>query len=391
MKTKAPKVLALSNLFPHPWNPTKATFNHEIFKRLAKTTDLTLMVPVSVYEVIKHPLKFLHLRFSAKTPWPWATFFVYFHLPRVLIRFNDSFMFVSLLLQHPILVLVRKWDVLFASWLFPDAVCLQKVSKLRQVPLVAMALGSDVNVTFKTNHLKKKVLSLVSYAYKTILVSQALRKILVDNGILEQRTRVVYTGVDKTVFRSIDTKVARQNLGFSKEDKVVLFVGNLIPTKGCIELVQAIEVLRKTTANLKLVFVGDGPCKAEIMQKFATRIANKEIHFAGKVLPENLPIWFGIANVFALPSYQEGVPNVVLEAMACGVSIVSTNVGGIPEVLHSDCGLMVSAKTVEPLALAIETLLNNPKDPSLIQKYATQFDWDHCVQSIHETINDARS
>jgi glycosyltransferase involved in cell wall biosynthesis len=391
MSNRAPKVLALTNLFPNSWDQSKSTFNYEIFKRLHECTDLTLLVPVSIYEVLKHPLAFFKLKYSSTNQWPWAKYFVYFHLPRMLIQSNDFFMFLSLVVQHPVLTLIKKWDVLFGSWLFPDAVALQKISTLRGIPLVTMALGSDINATFRVDALKKKVLGLVRKAHKTITVSKALENTLFESGIRKEQTQVIYTGVDKHRFRSMDKDQARQFLNLEKNAQIVLFVGNLITTKGCVELANAVETLRPRFPNLQLIFVGGGPCKTTIVEQFGNRCASKEIYFVGKVLPKNLPEWFCAADVFALPSYQEGVPNVILEAMACGVSIVSTNVGGIPEVLDEQCGLIVPAKEIAPLALAIEQLLNSPKDSKTIQKQAERFDWDDCVFSIREVLNSAHA
>lgn len=114
-----------------------------------------------------------------------------------------------------------------------------------------------------------------------------------------------------------------------------------------------------------------------------------DVTFAGRLAHDQIVRWFGAADVFCLPSHAEGVPNVVLEAMACGTPVVATRVGGIPEVLPAYAGVMVPPKNVDALDEALFTALHSTWDRPRIAGHARTFDWDTNVSRLRSLIEDA--
>lgn len=150
----------------------------------------------------------------------------------------------------------------------------------------------------------------------------------------------------------------------------VLYVGNVIPTKGVYELVKACSNIE----NIELHLVGH---VEDQVRKGLTDIAYKTnngkwLKIRGGMPHEDVVKEMLSSGIFALPSYTEGFPNVILEAMASGCAIVATPVGEIPEMLRfkeeAKCGIEVEVKSIEQLKVTIENLLRNPE---IIQKYSS--------------------
>ncbi len=145
-------------------------------------------------------------------------------------------------------------------------------------------------------------------------------------------------------------------VGISSDVKTALFVGWVIPTKGITELVEAWSILRPPGWRLEIVGPGDTNYQAELLRKFEP----VNLEFIGELSHAQAKTRMSNCDLFVLPSYTEGFPNAVLEAMALGRAILTTAVGAIPEMLADDCGLMVEPRNVSSLTAALEALCSNP-------------------------------
>ena len=147
----------------------------------------------------------------------------------------------------------------------------------------------------------------------------------------------------------------------SKRTKTVYFLGWVIPTKGIRELLEAWRIVGRPGWELKVAGPGDGGFRREMEQSYAN---GAKVHFLGEV--SHLQGWnlMQDADIFVLPSYTEGFPNVILEAMAAGKAIVATRVGAIPEMLDAEsdrpCGVLVDPKAPPLLAAALSCLMDDP-------------------------------
>ena len=383
------RVLIVTNLFADPFNAPRATFNQQQFGRLAKQLDLTVMVPVSWLEVIRQPLAYRRLRREALARWPFADYVVFWYVPGVGRRLHAAFLFLSLLLQRLPTLLLRRWDCLFGSWGYPDAVAVAAVSKLTGVPMIAKVHGSDVNVFTREPARRAQICWALKHSRHVVAVSQALADRLAELGVDEARTTVLYNGVDPVRFHPVPRVEARRALGFDDDEQVILYVGNILASKGCMDLLDAFGRLRERLPRLTLVYVGAGPLARALAERAAAMGATDRVRFAGRLAHEQIVQWFGAADVFCLPSHAEGVPNVVLESMACGTPVVSTLVGGIPEVLPEYAGSMVPAQDVTALEAALFTALHATWDRERIVAHARGFDWDKNVARLRELIEHA--
>ena len=161
------------------------------------------------------------------------------------------------------------------------------------------------------------------------------------------RRRAVRNGCDTSVFRLADRAEARTALGLDTESEVVVFVGRIAAIKGLRELVAAVMRLRVSHPRLQLFCIGEGALQAELEAGAIDADLADRIHFLGQRDSLEVASWLAASNVFCLPSYAEGCPNSVIEALACGRPVVATNVGGIPELVDSESGILVAPRDSE--------------------------------------------
>jgi glycosyltransferase involved in cell wall biosynthesis len=163
-----------------------------------------------------------------------------------------------------------------------------------------------------------------------------------------------YLGVDTTLFSP--AAEATHN-----DTPVLLCVGRLVNAKGQGVLIQAAKILMDRGIRFTLQMVGDGPDKASLEQFSAKHQLTTQVDFLGKVNHDNIKDLQQKADIFVLPSFAEGIPIVLMEAMACGTPCVTTHITGIPELFtHNHDGLLVRPGNALMLADALEQLINDP-------------------------------
>lgn len=385
----APRVLAITNLYPVPWDATRGVFNHQQFAWLSTAIHVELMVALPVREVVARPVSALRALFRGSPGRPRVRFFVYVNAPGPLGRLNGVLFFAALCMQRPVTTLLRRWDCLIGSWLFPDAVATAMVAALRGTPFVPIALGTDGNVLSGMPDRRAQIQWMLRRAHRVLTVSEALRTVLAERGAALERSEAVYTGVDPERFRLLPRGPARRDLALDPDALIVLFVGNIIPTKGVIELATATVELAAKDPRWMLVMIGAGPSSEAVTQVFEHAGLRGRLLMPGKVDHAALAPWFAAADVFCLPSYREGVPNVVLEAMACGVPVVASRVGGVPEVLPDHAGLMIEPRSVPAIVEALATCAERPWDRERIARHARGFSWQANADRLAEIVRSA--
>ncbi|MBI2472792.1 MAG: glycosyltransferase family 4 protein [Planctomycetes bacterium] len=178
----------------------------------------------------------------------------------------------------------------------------------------------------------------------------------------------IYNGVDIESLekRKVDRIRKRQEIGVDSDCFLVVTAGRLVPVKGYTYLISALDQVRKEIPNIRLVFLGDGELKEELIRQ--TKILGLENHVRFLGMRNDVPEIISCSDLFVLPSINEGFGVVLLEAMAMKCPIVATNVGGVPEVvLDGETGILVPSKDTRQLVSAIVKLL---KDHSFASRMA---------------------
>ncbi len=227
-----------------------------------------------------------------------------------------------------------------------------------------------------------------SYAVKHDLVQLC--------GADEERITVIPHGVDETFFEATpaEREVARNQYGLP--DRYILFVGSVEPRKNLLTLLEAFSSLpEKTQRENPLVIVGATGWKNESIQRAIAK--NGNVRLIGYVSRELLPAVYEGCSLFAFPSHYEGFGMPVLEAMAAGVPIITSNVSALPEVL-GDTGIVVDPDDPSSMAEAIESILQDPQTAALMGSAARQrarrFTWEKCAletKHFFETVAEAEA
>jgi len=178
-----------------------------------------------------------------------------------------------------------------------------------------------------------------------------------------------------------DRSDARAQLGVERNAELVLFVGRLDPAKGIEELLEAFASLASRRPNLRLAFVGDGPGGEHLRSKSRHLALGDRIILNGPCSSEGVADWLSAANVLALPSYNEGYPNVVIEALSCGRPVIATNVGGILELVNDESGILIAPRDSRRLADAIEKAMDRRWDEHSISEQFRR-GWDEAADEL---------
>jgi glycosyltransferase involved in cell wall biosynthesis len=178
-----------------------------------------------------------------------------------------------------------------------------------------------------------------------------------------------YNGIDQERFHPCDRTEACAALGLPTDRRRILFVGNLLPVKGPTFLAAAFKQLADLQ-DVNVVFVGSG-------SEVARLPAGERLFVVGARPHEEIPLWMNACDALCLPSLSEGLPNVALEAMACGLPVIASRVGGVPEVVRDGTnGFLVPPSDPVALADALRLALATEWDRKSIRKSVCEFDWD---------------
>jgi len=366
------RVAVVTRYFPSSAEPWQGRSAYQTLRVLARETNLQVFYPVANYPRIVRPFSrsYHDLDASYRPPDVTTSYHDYFALP-MLTRPINGWMEARALLPH-----VRSFapDVIFGCFLYPDVYAAMQIGKALGIPVVGMAIGSDINrigdaiSAMYTCRILREIDFLVT-------VSSDLRTKAIAMGAAPEKARTLTNGCDLSVFHPRERDVARRKLGIYLETEAVVYIGRMDRRKGLVELIEAAVALRPRHPRLHVYLVGEGPDRSLIESAIEARKAGSFIHAMPACAFDEVADWMTAADLVTLPSYMEGCPNVVLEALACGRPVVATHVGGIPEIVKADCGFLVAPRDVAALADALESVLGREWNARAISAAASR-DWE---------------
>lgn len=381
------KILTFTALFPNNVWPTQGVFIKERMRAVSQLEGVAVRVvaPVPYYPPVKLGCRQDYRRVVKEEVIDGITV----THPRYLMTPKVGMSLYGLSLCLSVLPHVRKiqrsfdFDVIDSHFLYPDGFAAVLLGKLFRKPVTISARGSDVNVY--------KDLSLIPYllrfalrrADRVIAVSQALATTIQGLGIAGEKMVVVPNGVDHTRFYQEPQADARGRLGLG-EGQTILSIGHLTANKGFDILIRALRLLqeRGSDRRITLILVGEGP-KRDELENLAGNLGLADwVQFVGAVPHDRLRAWYNAADVFCLASEREGWPNVVTEALACGTPVVATTAGGIPEIVHAPHLGMLTDRTPQAFAEALELALACPWDRAAIAQEGQKRGWHQTAQDV---------
>jgi glycosyltransferase involved in cell wall biosynthesis len=382
------RVLIVTKIFPNRAEPWSSPFNRQQFRALSRLADVQVLATI---------------------PWfPGASAFRRWSPAGRLTAVPASDEIDGLRVRHPRFAFVPKVghafagplyaaslgptalgykgrvDVVLGAWAYPDGYAAVRLAELLGVPAVIKLHGSDLNVLGERAALRRQIGFALSRAARVVAVSKPLAERAVRLGASPDRVDVVPNGIDRQRFFPQDRHEARRALGLPLEPPLVLFLGHLSEAKGALDLLRAFQARPEQLAGVELALVGDG-ADSERCRALA-RSLGVNVRFPGAQPHGLVPTWLAACDVLALPSWNEGMPNVVVEALACGRPVVATRVGGIPELVRPDVGALVAPRDPEALADALQRVLRQEHDSGAISSSLERPDWDGSAKLLHASL-----
>ncbi len=368
------RILLFTNLHPTPWHPGRAVFNANLVAGLrAAGHEVRVVVPVDWREQ----------RGSPRAAVPEASFLPWFHPPLVRRDLWHHWMWLSLggALRRE----ARTFDpdIVIGGWVHPDGAVALRLARHLGCPGVVLAGGSDLLRLTRSPRRRAEIVRVLRSADAILTHGRHLREAALELEAPADRTVAFYRGVDHRRFTPGPALTARLRLGLSPDARLLLSVGNLVEVKGHDVLVEALghEALRGL--DWQWNHLGEGPARSSLLrQAEALGIADR-IRLFGRVAHDALPDWYRAADLQVLPSRSEGVPNVLMEGLACGLPFIASAVGGVPEIAES-ASWCVPPEDPEALALAIRAALT---DPPAVTRAAPSC--EEGLTTVMATLNDA--
>jgi len=350
---KKTKLLWLISKYPNTLNAMDGVFHQSIVESIyRKSTDITVIAPVpfvppflcyfsnklKIYKDIPH----YEVKTGIRIIRP--KYFVY---PKHL-HYGMPHKFMFYAIRH---IFAQKPDLIHAHYAYPFGMLALELSKYWNIPYLLTLRGSDVNLyPYYNNRSDYRFKKAVLGAVKVFAISNSLADRTKE--LTGRRPNVISIGVNLNSYENLPDKPAlRERLKLPHNKFIVLYAGHFIKAKGIVELLEAIKTIQKDVLG---VFIGYGPL--ENLIKSSKGAISKGLQ------PHSLiPLFMKAADVLVLPSYSEGLGNVLVEAGAAGLPVAGSDVGGISELLANGRGILIKPGSVEAIVEAINKVRSDHK------------------------------
>ncbi len=281
----------------------------------------------------------------------------------------------------------KDFDLIHTHWVYPAGFVARKLSRELGIPHIIHAHGSDINILpSKSRRTRDKIVETLERSDKAIFVSNALKNKAISLGYSGSNSCVIPNGIDSDIFDIKDKTESKCKIGLNPSIPCVGFVGNVSHVKGADRFV---SIFQKIHSDLEVQFavVGDGVLFGKVSEECKAK--GLPVKFYGRVDADDVPKYMNAMDVMILPSRNEGWPCVVLEAQACGVPVVGSDNGGIPEAI-GDGGMVVTDGDGFEKMFA-EAVINQLAFSPLrheLRKRALEFDWLKIVEKEIEVYEE---
>ena len=278
---------------------------------------------------------------------------------------------------------VKEYDIIHAHWAYPTGYIAMLLSKKFNIPYIVTAHGSDIHtIPNESDELRKNTLEVLENATRVIFVSEALKQQANNIGYQKENYNIIYNGIDLNKFySSYQEKDNKEN-----NKKVVGYIGRLELVKGADRLPQIFYEVKRMNCNTEFLVIGDGSLKKDIITKLDKM--NIEYSYYPNMPQEKLRKFMNKCDVIIVPSRNESFCLVALEAQACGVKVVASKVGGIPEAV-GEYGFLVNEQNdfEKIFAQQVNWALENTIDDEKMINRAKEFSWEKTVMEEYNLYN----
>lgn len=271
--------------------------------------------------------------------------------------------------------LAKEWrfDIIHSHGFVPDSVMASKIGERYSKPLIVTLHGEDVTKYSKKALLRGLSRKVLKECDRVICVSRSLRDEIYRSKLSDKDIEIIPSGYNARRFKPLGMEKCRKKLSLPKDKKIILFVGHLVERKGLVYLVKALKILKGKNSNFLCCIVGKGVLERGLKKMADSMGIKNNILFAGQKDPDEIPLWMNASDLLVLPSLNEGLANVLSEAMACAKPVVATKVAGAPEIVTEDTGFLVMPKDENGLAAKISLAMGRKWNKERLLSRAKEF------------------
>jgi teichuronic acid biosynthesis glycosyltransferase TuaC len=386
-----PRVVVLCTLFPSPAQPGAGIFVRERMFRVARQLPVTVVAPAPSFP-FQRLLRRWRPGFRPPTPRyerqddidVWRPRF--FSMPGFGKSLDGTFVALGALPRLRRLKREGRLDLLDAHFGYPEGYAAVLLGRWLGVPVTITMRGTEPRHASEPA-LRARLVSALTGATRVFTVSESLRGLALSLGVAPDRVRAIGNGVDATRFAPVDKADARRRLGLPGDARVLISVGGLVERKGFHRVIDTLPELRRRHPKLTYLVVGGPSAEGDWTARLAAQVATLGladcVRFLGPVPAAELKVPLSAADLFVLATSNEGWANVFLEAMACGLPVVTTDVGGNAEVIaDAALGTLVPFGDSGALRGAIDRALERDWDRIAIRRHAEANGWDRRIATL---------
>lgn len=382
------RILVLSSVYPSSTSPTRGIFVRERTRHLSVHCAMEVVSPVPWF-----PLNRV-LRGAARTEIPRVESQdgITVHHPRYVsvpgvLKSLDGLLYFSCML--PVLSrLMRRepFDLIDAHFAYPDGLAALLLARRLGVPFTVTLRGTEVPLS-QLRLRRAQIRRVLRGADRVIGVSQSLADLAGRFGAPVERVRMIPNGIDGGLFRPGSKREAREALALPEGRPLLLSVGGLTDRKGHHRIIQLLPALRAAYPDIMLAIVGGPTVEGDTGPRLRALTGelglSEHVRLIGPCPHEQIPIWLRAADLFCLATRNEGRPNAVIEALACGLPVITTDVGGNAEIVtHRQDGLLVPFGDPDALLQAVRDGLETRWERDAMSRRARARTWDQTARQV---------
>lgn len=351
------KILLITATYPTPARPRQGAFNRVLVEALRARHDVRVIAPVPWTQ-------FPH-RTSDPTSDPTTRHPTYYYPPKILRAHYHRFYWRSVYPSLKSLEQDFSPDVVMGYWLHPDGAAAVRAAARYRVPSIVMSGGTDLRLSPREPRRRLAIARVLERASRVVVFSRELSDHAYRLGTPRGKVDVVYRGVDRDCFCRADRAASRSACGLPQDAVAILWAGRFEEVKNPALLLHAAGHWQRVWRDLlRVIMVGDGPLLSSLVHLRSQLGLQDVVRFAGSLTQTQLALHYAAADLTVLTSHSEGIPNVLLESIACGTPFVATDVGGIAEIATPGIDRLVRAGDPEALADAvIQSVRSAPAAP----------------------------
>ncbi len=386
-------LVVFSSLFPHPGAPHAGVFIRERMFRVAREQPVTIVSPQPWFP-LQSVVRCFRTNYRLCGPKHEVQQGIEVFRPRFLsipglFRHWDGF-FMALFSLPTLrrLKAANRLGIIDAHFGYPDGYAATLLARWIKCPVTVTLRGTEIRHS-NYPQIRSRLKAALNHATEIFSVSASLKNHAISLGVEASKIHVIGNGVDVDKFVAVNREQARARFNIPVTAKVLISVGGLVERKGFHRVLNCLPSLIRDFPDLHYVIVGgpspEGDMTSQLHSQVSALGLAAHVHFLGTVPPEELRWPLSAADIFVLATRNEGWANVFLEAMACGLPVVTTDVGGNREVVcNENLGTIVGFNDQAGLKNALREALSKKWDQEAIVHYARSNDWSKRVSMLRQ-------